>query len=90
MSQHLEHLEHISLQLRAFSNTLDTIQASFEIQKAEEEVISSYTTLRHSIDNIRAEVDIMISDIIDIWFNVSLYLPTTVSAYSTNNLKYRL
>ena len=61
--KHLENLEDISLQLRAFSNTIDTLQSQFEIQQAEEEIISSYTTLKNSVDNIRSKLDVIISDI---------------------------
>ena len=62
--KHVDNLEYISLQLKAFSHTFDTVQSQFEIQQVEEEVIASYTTLKHSIDNIRTEVDRMISDMI--------------------------
>ena len=51
--RYLEQLEYVSLQLKSYCHTLDTIQAQFEIQKVEEEVISSYVTLKHSINGKR-------------------------------------
>ena len=61
---HIESLEYISLQLKAYTQTLDTLQAQFEVQKIGEEVISAFVTLQHGINNIRSEIDVKISDIV--------------------------
>lgn len=61
---HIESLEYISLQLKAYTQTLDTLQAQFEVQKIGEEVISAFVTLQHGINNIRSEINVKISDIV--------------------------
>lgn len=61
---HIESLEYISLQLKAYTQTLDTLQSQFEVQKIGEEVISAFVTLQHGINNIRSEIDVKISDIV--------------------------
>lgn len=60
---HIESLEYISSQLKAYTQTLDTLQSQFEVQKIGEEVISALVTLQHGINNIRSEIDVKISDI---------------------------
>ena len=59
----MEQLEYILLQLKAFTHTLDTIQSQFAIQEVGEEVVSSYVTLKHSINDIQAEVREMIREV---------------------------
>ena len=67
MNTHLDDLEYINLQLKALSNTIENIQVALSIEKnPSEKAICSFITLQHSVNNIRAEIDIKISDIVDL------------------------
>ena len=61
----MEQLEYISLQLKAFYYTLNALESQFEVQQIGEDVISSYTILKHSINDIREEVKVMINEILE-------------------------
>lgn len=63
--KHMEQLEYISLQLKAFYYTLNALESQYEVQQIGEDVTSSYTILKHSINDIREEVKAMINEILE-------------------------
>ena len=50
--KHMEQLEYISLQLKAFYYTLNALESQYEVQQVGEDVVSSFTILKPSASMI--------------------------------------
>lgn len=64
-NKYLEDMEYFSLQLSALGETFDVISAAFQQQHLGSEAVSCMDTLRHSINDIRNEMNTRIQALLN-------------------------